>query len=259
MVLNKELRKRIAQMAHDGGDGHIPSAYSILDMVALLYDEFLSVRPDDPTWGERDYFVLSKGHGCLALYVVLHQHGFLTDTDIAGFCTPAGILGEHPDFTKVPGVEASTGSLGHGLPIAVGLALGNRIQGKDNKLFVLLGDGECHEGTVWEAANVATNLKLGRLCVLVDWNQSAAQLMPEDDLPAKWRAFGWNTDVVDGHDLESLRQAVSAVTFASVGRPHVIIAKTVKGKGVPMLEGHGVWHHRIPNDEELAHIKEVLS
>jgi transketolase len=175
------------------------------------------------------------------------------------FCQPGGILGEHPDCTKVPGAEASTGSLGHGLPIAVGIALGLRLRNMNNKLYVLVGDGECHEGSIWEAANVANNLQLGNLCVIVDWNGSAAQLMPRDDLPAKWRAFGWETVVIDGHSDAELHNAFSDVRFQLKGSPTAIIARTVKGKGVPMLEGHGTWHHRIPTAEELKVIMEALS
>jgi transketolase len=257
---NKDLRKQIVRMVYNAKDGHIPSAFSIVDILELLYRKYLRIDPQNPAWPERDYFVLSKGHGCVALYTVLHQCGFLTDQDIDLFCKPGGILGEHPDCTKVPGVEASTGSLGHGFPYAVGLALGLRIKNMvTNKIYVLVGDGECHEGTIWEAANVANNLQLGNLCVIVDWNGSAAQLMPRDDLPAKWRAFGWTTHVVDGHSEEELKSALNSVQFQPQGTPTVVIARTVKGKGVPMLEGHGVWHHRIPNEAELTQIMEALS
>jgi len=257
---NNDLRKQIVRMVYNAKDGHMPSAFSIVEILELLYREYLRVDPKNPNWPEQDYFILSKGHGCVALYVILHQHGFLTDQDIDLFCKPGGILGEHPDCTKVPGVEASTGSLGHGFPYAVGLALGLRIKNTvTNKVYALVGDGECHEGTVWEAANVANNLQLGNLCVIVDWNGSAAQLMPRDDLPAKWRAFGWETQVVDGHSEMELRAALDRVEFQPYGTPTVIIAKTVKGKGVPMLEGHGIWHHRIPNEIEFAQIMEALS
>jgi transketolase len=259
-VMNSNLRKQIARMVYTAKDGHMPSAYSIVDILELLYRKHLRVDPKNPEWGDRDYFILSKGHGCVAFYAVLHKNGFLTDNDIDLFCQPGGILGEHPDCTKVPGVEASTGSLGHGLPFAVGIALGLRIRGMSHRrVFVLVGDGECHEGTVWEAANVANNLQLGNMCVIVDWNGSAAQLMPRDDLPAKWRAFGWNTVVVDGHSEHELHQALEKVQFSSTGSPSVIVAKTVKGKGVPMLEGHGIWHHRIPTEDELSKILEALS
>lgn len=257
--MNEELRKKIVQMAYTGKDGHIPSAFSIVEILSVLYRDHLKFDPKKPDWPERDYFILSKGHGCLALYVILAKYGFITEKDIALFCKPGGILGEHPDCTKIPGVEASTGSLGHGLPFAAGVTLGLRLRGMNNRVYVLVGDGECHEGTVWESANVANNLYLGNLCIIVDWNQSAAQLMPHDDLPAKWQAFGEKVTVIDGHSEAEIHQALSGVNFQPQGTPHVIIAKTVKGKGVPMLEGHGIWHHRIPNEEELKVIMEALS
>lgn len=257
--MNNDLRKKIVNMVIEGRDGHIPSAFSIVEIINVLYRDCLKYDPENPDWAERDYFILSKGHGCLALYVVLERAGFLTGPDTAMFCKPGGILGEHPDCTKVPGVEASTGSLGHGLPFAVGIALGLKIAGKSNRVYVLCGDGECHEGTIWEAAHVANNLRLGNLCVIVDWNGSAAQLMPRDDLPAKWRAFGWETSVIDGHSEEAIKEALEEVNFQLEGDPTVIIARTVKGRGVPLIEGHGPWHHRIPNEEEYRIIMEALS
>ena len=259
MQSNMFLRKQIVEMVHAGKDGHIPSAFSIVDIIAALYKKCLKFNPAEPDCEERDHFILSKGHGCLALYVVLKRHGFLTDTDMALFCKKGGILGEHPDRTKVPGAEASTGSLGHGLPFALGIALGLRQKGMSNRVIVLLGDGECQEGTVWEAANIANNLDLGNLSVIVDWNGSAAQLMPKDDLPAKWRAFGWNVEVIDGHSEEEIVLAVNKIPNCPKGTPTAIIARTTKGKGVKMLEGHGLWHHRIPNAEEYAQIMEALS
>jgi len=257
--MNKALRRTIVQMVYHGRDGHIPSAFSIVDILNVLYRDSLKYDPRRPDWPERDYFVLSKGHGCMALYAVLEQHGFLTPDQMKTFCRAGGILGEHPDCTKVPGVEASTGSLGHGFPFAVGIALGLRIRRMPNRVYVLVGDGECHEGTVWEAANVAVNRRLGNLCVMVDWNGSAAQLMPQDDLPAKWRAFGWETLVIDGHSEPEIKAAMEQFTGRSSDTPFVIIAKTVKGKGVPMVEGHGVWHHRIPTEEEYRLMMEALA
>jgi len=257
-VLYKDLRRKIVDMVIEGKDGHIPSAFSILDLVSVLYNEYLKFNSKNIQWEDRDYFILSKGHGCLAQYVLLHKHGFLSDNDIHMFCKKNGILGEHPDCTKVPGIEASTGSLGHGFPFAVGLALGIQMQKKNNRIFVLVGDGECHEGTVWEAANVTNNLELGNMCVIVDWNQSAAQLMPKDNLPAKWEAFGWETLIIDGHDEDEIRNAINSISFSFKGKPTVIIARTIKGKGVPMLEGHGMWHHRIPNKEEYKTIMDAL-
>ena len=257
-LTNKDLRRKIVDMVVTGGDGHIPSAFSIIDIVTLLYKKILKFDAKNPEWLDRDYFILSKGHGCLALYVNLHRHGFITDDDIAMFCKSGGILGEHPDRTKVPGAEASTGSLGHGLGFAVGIAIGLKIQNLNNKVFVLVGDGECQEGTVWESANVACNRKLGNLCVIVDWNQSGMQLMPFDDMPKKWAAFGWNVYLVDGHSDDDILEVLNKIEFTTDGIPSVIVANTIKGKGVPMLEGHGIWHHRIPNDQEYQKIMEVL-
>lgn len=258
-TLNGELRKRIAEMVYVGKDGHMPSAFSIVDLLEVLYRDCLKVDPRNPEWPERDYFILSKGHGCVALYTVLEKHGFITRQDTERFCRPNGILGEHPDCTKVPGVEASTGSLGHGLPFAVGIALGLRIRQMPNKLYVLVGDGECNEGTVWESALVAAKLQLGNLCCIVDNNGSAAQILPVDPLKAKWEAFGWEAYEIDGHSEREIARALDQLAFDLVGRPKVIVANTVKGKGVPLLEGHGIWHHRIPNAEEFAAIMEALS
>lgn len=259
-VMNKELRRRIIEMAYEGKDGHIPSAFSIVDIVSLLYGEILNVSADNPDDPNRDIFVLSKGHGCLAHYVTLHREGFLSDDDLKGFCRSGGILGEHPDCTKIPGVEASTGSLGHGFPFSTGLALGQRVKKRPGRVYTLVGDGESHEGTIWESAHLAANLQLGKLCVIVDWNRSGQQLLPVDDVPRKWAAFGWDVIELDGHDEGALRDAFRA--FEDKGdsvAPTVIVANTTKGRGVPMIEGHGPWHHRIPNEAEYAQIMEALA
>jgi len=259
VVLNKDLRVRIARMVSRAGEGHIPSSLSIVDLIEYLYGHVLRYDSANPNWPERDYFILSKGHGCAALYVVLQKYGFISEQDLNDCGTAAGILGGHPDMTSVPGVEASTGSLGHGFPTSLGIALGLRVQRKENRVFALLGDGECHEGTIWESANVGANLRLGNLCAIVDWNGSAAQLMPVDDLPAKWKAFGWETYVVDGHSEDEMQRLFARLKFSAVGIPKAIVARTVKGKGVTFIEGHGKWHHRIPDQDELAAIIGELS
>ena len=250
---------KIVEMVKRSGEGHIPSSFSIVDVLDYLYGNVLNVRAEEPDWPGRDYFILSKGHGCGAFYVVLHKYGFLTDKDIKDYSTNKGILGGHPDSTKVPGAEASTGSLGHGFPTAVGIALGLKIQNKENKVFSLIGDGESQEGTIWEAANIATNRELNNLCVIVDWNGSAAQLMPIDDLPAKWSAFGWETYVIDGHSIPDFKKTFNEISTSSSKKPKAIIAKTIKGKGVSITEGHGPWHHKVPNDEEMKVILKELS
>ena len=258
-VMNEDLRIEIVKMVKRSGEGHIPSSFSIVDILDHLYGKVLNVRPDEPDWEGRDYFILSKGHGCGAFYAVLHKYGFLTDQDIEDYSTSKGILGGHPDATIVPGAEASTGSLGHGFPTAVGIALGLKIQNKENRVFALLGDGESQEGTIWEAANIAANRGLTNLCAIVDWNGSAAQLMPIDDLPAKWTAFGWETYVLDGHSISDFNEIFSQISSSSSIKPKVIIAKNIKGKGVSITEGHGPWHHKVPNDEEMKLILEELS
>lgn len=258
MKRNADLRLKIAQMVARSGEGHIPSSYSIVDIIDHLYGKVLRIDPKDPRSSERDYFILSKGHGCGALYAVLHKYGFLSDQDLLEYSTATGILGGHPDMTKVASIEASTGSLGHGFPTAVGVALGLRIQRRANRVFALMGDGENHEGTIWESANVAANLRLGNLCGIVDWNGSAAQLMPLDDLPAKWAAFGWDVVVIDGHSSDELVGTFDLLDMSPIGRPKAVICKTVKGKGVSFIEGHGKWHHRVPNNEELKLISEEL-
>lgn len=256
-IANGDLRIKIADMVYSAKEGHIPSSFSIVDIIDTLYRSVLRIDsqvPDDP---ERDFFVLSKGHGAAALFVVLHKYGFLTDQHIKDYGTLRGILGGHPDSTKVPGAEFSTGSLGHGLPMAVGVALGLKIRSRENKVYALLGDGECHEGTVWEAANVGRNNLLDNLTVIVDWNGSASQLMPIDDLPDKWRAFGWDTVVVNGHSPSEIEAACLAPR--SEGVPRAIVAKTTKGFGVDFVEGHGSWHHKVPSEIELRKIKEALN
>jgi transketolase len=258
VILNKNLRLKIAQMVKASGEGHIPSSFSIVDLIEHLYGHVLRVDAKNPDWSGRDYFILSKGHGCGALYAVLHKYGFLTNQDILDYSTSRGILGGHPDMTTVPGAEASTGSLGHGFPTALGTALGLRIKQQPNRTFALLGDGECHEGTIWESANVAANLRLGNLCAIVDWNGSAAQLMPQDDLPAKWRSFGWEVHEINGHSAEQMHSTFSNLSFTSEGSPKVVIAHTIKGNGVSFIEGHGKWHHRVPTDEEMTLITQEL-
>lgn len=257
--MNNDLRVKIAEMVKASGEGHIPSSYSIVDILDYLYGNVLNVKPDQPDWDQRDYFILSKGHGCGAFYAVLNKYGFLSDQDIKDYSTKDGILGGHPDSTNVPGAEASTGSLGHGFPTAVGIALGLKIKNMTNKVYALLGDGESQEGTIWEAANIASNRNLDNLCAIVDWNGSAAQLMPIDDLPAKWQAFGWETFVIDGHSTADFEKTFKVISESETKQPKAIIAKTIKGKGVSITEGHGPWHHKVPNDEEMSQIRLELS
>jgi transketolase len=260
MNKNSDLRKQIVEMITKAREGHIPSSFSIVDVIAALYEKHLKFDPSNPDWEERDYFILSKGHGGIALFVVLRRYGFITDKDISEYSSIKGILGGHPDRTKVPGVEASTGSLGHGFPFAVGIALGLKIQNKPNIIFALLGDGECHEGTVWEAALVAQNLKLGNMCIFIDYNGSAGQILPHPNFVKQWEAFGWEVKEVDGHNQDEIDGAVKYFKKdQNREQPMVVIAHNIKGKGVSFLESHGAWHHKIPNSEEYSKIMMELN
>lgn len=257
---NNELRKLILTMAFNSKEGHIPSAFSIVDIIAYLYRNVIGISGVKKVDPNRDIFILSKGHGCLAQYAVLHELGILNQHEMDTFCSTTGILGEHPDHRKILGVEASTGSLGHGLPLSVGIALGKRIKNLAGNVYVLVGDGECHEGSIWEAARLATNLNLERLCIIVDANESGKQLLPIDNIKAQWVAFGAEVIQIDGHSEKQTAEAFDKfLNFKKRDVPFVIIANTTKGKGLPAMEGHGIWHHRVPNEREYQEFMEILS
>jgi transketolase len=259
LKINRELRQKIIEMVTQAGEGHIPSSFSIVDIIHYLYAQVLRFKACDPEWMERDFFILSKGHGCAALYVVLEKYGFLQSHDLILYSKRGGRLGGHPDVTCVPGVEASTGSLGHGFPTAAGLALGLKIQKRANRVFVLVGDGECNEGTIWETALVAARQRLGNLVTIIDVNGSADQILPVEPLKDKWEAFGWNVIVMDGHCEDSMKRAFAQIDYCLEGIPKVLIAHTIKGKGVSFVEGHGKWHHRIPDAEEYQKMMAELA
>ncbi len=258
-TINKDLRKKIVKMIYNAGEGHIPSSFSIVDIINYIYKNELKYNPKKPKWKKRDYFILSKGHGAAALYVVLNKFKFLNDKTLRSYGKDNSILGGHPDSTKVPGVEASTGSLGHGFPFAVGIAKGLQIKGMRNKIFCLLGDGECQEGSIWEAANIASNFKLTNIICMVDWNKSAQQLMPIENLVNRWKSFGWHTEKCNGHSNTDFKKVFKKLSNKKILKPKIIILDTIKGKGVKFLEGHGTWHHKIPNLTELKEINQYLS
>jgi transketolase len=257
-VENIDLRMNIVDLVRRGNGGHIPSAFSIVDIIDTVYSDFLKHDSENPDWEGRDIFILSKGHGCAALYVVLHKNGYLQQKDMDEYLSFQGILGGHPDRTKVPGAEASTGSLGHGLPFAVGIALGLKVQKKSNRVIVLVGDGECHEGTIWESALVAQSLGLDNLCCFIDYNGSADQILPHPNIAKQWEAFGWGIHEIDGHNPDEIRNELGDFYKRSEGVPTAIIANTVKGKGVSFLQKHGPWHYKVPDDKEYEAIKEEL-
>jgi transketolase len=252
---SNSLRLRIAEMIFSGGEGHIPSSFSIIDIVHSIYSAF----PEVGLVESNTKFILSKGHGSAALYVVLNSCGLLADSYISNYGKPGSKIGGHPERKIVPAIEASTGSLGHGFPFAVGLSLSTKIKKTESaKIITLVGDGECQEGTVWEAAAIAANQKLGNMLVFVDWNGSAAQLQPLENLASKWESCGWRALELDGHHSEGLINFLLNHDFSS-DVPTVILARTTKGKGVSFLEGHGAWHHKLPNHEEMNQIRMELA
>jgi transketolase len=242
------LRHLIVRALAGGKRGHIGSSMSLVEIMRVLYDDILRYRPQEPDWQDRDRCILSKGHGCLALYVVLADKGFFPLDVLDTFCKRDSILGGHPEAGKVPGVEASTGSLGHGVPIAVGRALALRMRKSDRRVFVVTGDGEINEGSVWEAALSASKHRLDNLTLLVDYNkiQSAgltSEILDLEPLLDKWKSFGFAAAEVDGHDVNALRDLLRRTPLAP-GRPTAIVCHTVKGKGISFAEHDPEWHHK---------------
>jgi transketolase len=251
----KNLREAIVVAAASAGEGHIPSALSILDILWVLYDKVLKIDPLHPTKPDRDRFVLSKGQGALGLYVVLAAKGFFQHKDLDTFATFNSILGGHPDRNKIPGVEASTGSLGHGFPIAVGMAMGLRVQRSSSRVFTLIGDGEANEGSVWESALLAAHHKLSNLCCIIDYNHSTDRALLVGNIAAKFGAFDWECISVNGHDQNEL---LAALTRERTNRPLAIVARTVKGFGCARMENNPEWHHKAPTPEQLPALLESL-
>jgi transketolase len=248
------LRRMVVRTLAGGERGHVGSSMSLIEIMRVLYDDILRYRSQEPKWRERDRMILSKGHGCIAQYIMLADKGFIPVETLDTFCRRDSILGGHPESAKIPGVEASTGALGHGLPIGVGMALAARIEKRDSRVIVVMGDGEINEGSVWEAALCAGKHKLSNLTAVVDYNkiQSAGPTREIQDLEPlidKWKAFNFATVEVDGHDVEALRSVFSRLPFAA-DRPSAIICHTVKGKGIAFAEHDANWHHKskIAND-----------
>lgn len=232
------------------GSGHYGPAFSCVEILVSLYYGYLDLRPEEPTWPERDRFILSKGHACSALYPILADLGFFDVAHLKTFTRLGSILGDHPDMKKIPGIDFSSGSLGHGLSIGVGMAEGLRYQDRRSRVAVLLGDGELNEGQNWEAAAYAAHRGLGNVLAIVDANGvsvdgTTADVLGFEPLEDKWRAFGWHAERVDGHDVAALRAAYARYDerrATADAPPTVVIADTVAGKGVPFIEGMAEWH-----------------
>ena len=244
---SKFLRHLAIDALEGGARGHIGSTMSLIEIFRVLYDDVLRFDVDQPRLPNRDRLVLSKGHGCIALYVMLAEKGFFDVSELTNFCKYDSILGGHPEFGHIPGVEASTGSLGHGLAIGVGMAYAAKISKLDYNVFVVLGDGELDEGSVWESALAAGHHGLQNLTVVIDYNKlqsygPVSEIWNLEPLADKWNAFGFDAAEVDGHDIKELRNAMTP--RSGNHRPRAIIAHTVKGRGVLFAEGDPNWHHK---------------
>lgn len=244
---SKQLRTLMVKTMEHGSRGHFASAFSIAEVIRVLYDDVLKYNPKEPKWPKRDRFILSKGHGCVALYVMLAEKGFFPVSELWKFCKIDGLLGGHPEH-KIPGVEVSTGSLGHGFPLGIGMAINAKHGKSDYRVFVVLGDGECNEGSIWEAALAAGKHKLDNLTVLIDYNKQVTygtthEVLDLEPFRDKWQSFNFEVREVNGHSLEELREALFSLPF-SKGKPNAIICNTVKGKGVRAMEKNASWHHK---------------
>ncbi len=240
--------------------GHTGGAMSCLDILTCLYYEVMNTRPSDPAWAGRDRFLLSKGHSVEGYFAILADLGFIERAELRAFSQPGSRLIGHPT-NKVPGIELCTGALGHGLSAGVGMALGAKRTRQDWRTYVVMGDGEQAEGSVWEAAMAGAHYQLDNLYAIIDRNGlqisgSTESVMALEDFAAKWRAFGWDVAEIDGHDFSALLGYFHGAH--SAGRPHCLIAKTVKGKGLPFAENRADWHHHVPSPEQVAMAYEAL-
>jgi transketolase len=258
-----KLRGEVIELSHRAKTPHLGSSLSCIDLLVALYWDFLRIDPQQPDSPERDRFILSKGHAAPALYTTLCERGFFPRKLIEEYGHDGAALAEQPAPGCAPGVEWATGSLGHGLSAGLGMALAGRIQKRDYRTVVLLSDGECNEGSVWEAAMFAAAQKLGPLTVLVDYNKWQAtgrseEVMALAPLRDKWEAFGWESYEVDGHDFAEILTALACAELPDRTKPLAIIAHTIKGRGVSFMEDDNNWHYRIPSAEELAAARKEL-
>ncbi len=250
----RKIRVDIIKMTNAAGSGHPGGSLSAAEVYTVLYFNIMNHKPEEPEWPDRDVFILSKGHTCPGLYSAMARSGYFPVEDLMTLRKLGSKLQGHPHMRALPGLEASTGSLGQGLSIAIGCALGTRLSKKNSRVYCLMGDGEQQEGQVWEAAMSATHYKLDNLCGIVDRNRLqidgfCKDVMNTDPLEKKWESFGWHVITVDGHDIPALINAFEQAKEIK-GKSTVIIADTVKGKGVSFMENVAVWHGQAPNNEE---------
>ena len=251
----RQMRRDIINMTANAGSGHPGGSLSAVELVASVFYNHMRIDPQNPHWADRDRFVLSKGHAAPCYYAVLAELGFISRDEFKNFRQLHSILQGHPDCKKVPGVDASTGSLGQGLACAAGMALAGKLDHKDYKVFCVVGDGEAQEGEIWEAANTAHKYGLDNLIVFVDNNNlqldgTCDEIMPNGDLGEKFRAFGWEVLELDGHSMEEITASIDKCYASQNGKPKCLYAHTVKGKGVSFMENQCGWHGVAPNDEQ---------
>lgn len=265
--MSKQVRRDIINMTANAGSGHPGGSLSAADLMTCLFFNHMHVDPKHPDDPNRDRFVLSKGHAAPCYYAVLAEMGFISRDEFKNFRQLHSILQGHPDSKKVPGVDAATGSLGQGCSIAVGMALGAKVQHKDCKVYTLLGDGECQEGQIWESFMAAAHYHLDNLTIIIDNNGlqidgDIAKVMSPYPIDKKLEAFGFHVETIDGHDFDAIASALDTAKTVK-GQPSAIIMKTVKGKGVSFMENQASWHGSAPNDEQyavaMAELKQQLS
>jgi transketolase len=245
---SRYLRKMVIKTLDSGKRAHIGSAMSIIELVRVVYDDFLNYEITNLKDLNRDRFILSKGHGCLAQYVVLADKGFFDEKELLNFCHEDSILGGHPEYGKIPGVEASTGSLGHGMSIGVGMALAAKLQNRKSRVIIILGDGETNEGSVWEAAMSAAKHKLSNLTVIIDYNKIQSygfisEVLDSAPMAEKWGSFGFAVEEINGHDIAAIQNSFSRLPL-DIQKPTALICHTIKGKGFTFAENNPSWHHK---------------
>lgn len=260
-LIARRLRAHAVHMVHRSKASHLGSCLSMADLLASLYWRVLRIRPDQPEWEDRDRFILSKGHGAAILYATLAERGFFPPSDLATYCEAGSRLTGHAT-SGVPGVELSSGSLGHGLPVGCGLALAAKREGKKNRTFVLVSDGELDEGSNWEAILFAPQHQLDNLTLIVDYNKIQSfgrveEILELEPLVDKFKAFRWAVREIDGHNLQQVMDAFTSLPF-ECNKPSVVIAHTIKGKGVSFMEDKLAWHYKSPSDEQILTALEEL-